>query len=270
MTAAAIRSVELPWGRMRVWEAGAGSPMLAIHGLGGSGRYWRRLADRIGDRYRVIAPDLAGFGASDKPSDPSYDIAFHLANLDAALEGSVGRVAVVGHSLGGVLGAFWAAERAERVSALALLAAPYPNGDGESAWMREGRPPKGARTYTRTLRILVSTLSFPIGVARGYPPSVALDYGRQRFLGRARTTWWALHDPAVTDRLDDVAGALASVPTLIANAPDDHTVEIAAQDRWARLLPAAERVVVPSGGHQFLLRGGDDPLVTWLDATLRP
>lgn len=264
-----VRSVELAWGRMRVWEAGAGTPMLAIHGLGGSGRYWRRLADRIGDRYRVIAPDLAGSGASDKPRDPSYDVAFHLANLDAALEGATGSLVVVGHSLGGVLGAFWAAERVGRVSALALLAAPYPNGGGENAWMREGTPPKGARTYMRTLRILVSTLSFPVGVARGYPPAVALDYGRQRFLGRARTTWWALHDPAVTIRLERAASALSGVPTLLANAPDDHTVEVAAQDRWARLLPAAERVVVSSGGHQFLLRGSDEPLVTWLDATLR-
>lgn len=253
---------------MRVWESGAGRPLLAIHGLGGSGRYWQRLADRIGDRFRVIAPDLAGFGASDKPSDPSYDLAFHLANLDAALEGIPGPVVVAGHSLGGVIGAFWAAEHAERVSALALLAAPYPNGDGENGWMREGRPPPGARLYLKTLRALVSTLSFPVGIARGYPPAVALDYGRQRFLGRARTTWWALHDPGVTTRLERAASALSEIPTLLANAADDRTVELGAQDRWARLLPAAERVVVRSGGHQFLLRGGDEPLVSWLGATL--
>ena len=115
----------------------------------------------------------------------------------------------------------------------------------------------------------MSTLSFPVGLARGYPPAVAVDYGRQRFLGRARTTWWALHDPGVTTRLERAASALAGVPTLLANAQDDRTVAIEAQDRWGRLLQAAERVVVPEGGHQFLLRGGDEPLVSWLDPTLR-
>lgn len=268
MTPLLGRSVSRPWGRLRVWEGGAGRSLLAIHGLGGSGRYWQRLTGRTGDRYRVTAPDLAGFGASDKPRDPNYDLAFHLANLDAAIEGATGPVVVLGHSLGGVLGAFWAAEHPEQVSALALLATPYPYGDGENAWMREGRPPPGARLYLKTLRALVSTLSFPVGIARGYPPAVALDYGRQRFLGRARTTWWALHDPGVTTRLERAASALSGVPTLLANALDDRTVELGAQERWARLLPAAERVVVPDGGHQFLLRGGDERLASWLDATL--
>jgi pimeloyl-ACP methyl ester carboxylesterase len=253
---------------MRVWEWGDGRPMLAIHGLGGSGRYWRKLAGRLGERFRVVAPDLAGFGASGKPRDPSYDIAFHVANLDAALAESPGPVVVLGHSLGGVLAAFWAAEHAERVSALALVATPYPSGDGEHAWMREGTPPSGARLYMRSLRVLVSALSLPVGVARGYPPAVALDYGRQRFLGRARTMWWALHDPGVRDRVERAGRALGAVPMLLANASDDGTVELEAQDRWAGLLPTAERLVVPSGGHQFLLRGGDEPIVAWLDATL--
>jgi pimeloyl-ACP methyl ester carboxylesterase len=254
---------------MRVWELGEGRPLLAIHGLGGSGRYWRRFAERAGERMRVVAPDLAGFGASDKPRDASYDVAFHLENLDAALETAQGPVAVLGHSLGGVLAAFWAAEHPERTSALALLATPFPLGDGENPWMREGTPPKGARTYLRALRVLVSTLSLPVGVARGYPPAVARDYGRQRFLGRARTTWWALHDPGLAARVGRVATALARVPTLLAYSRDDHTVEIAAQARWAGVLPAAERIVVPGGGHQFLLRGGEEPLLDWLDATLR-
>jgi pimeloyl-ACP methyl ester carboxylesterase len=80
------RDVRRPWGRMRVWEGGSGTPLLAVHGLGGSGRYFQRLASLVGDRFAVVAPDLAGFGASDKPGGESYDRAFHHANLDAALE----------------------------------------------------------------------------------------------------------------------------------------------------------------------------------------
>jgi pimeloyl-ACP methyl ester carboxylesterase len=262
------RTISRPWGDLRVWEAGAGIPLLAIHGLGGSGRYWRRLAERAGDRFRIVAPDLAGFGGSGKPRDQRYDLAFHLANLDATLEGVPGPVAVAGHSIGGTLAAFWAAERVERVGALAILAAPFPTGDGEYAWMREGTPPAGSRAVMRAFRVLVRLLSLPVGVARRYPPAVALDYGRQGFLGRARTTWWALHDPDVTPAIERAATALARVPVLLANAPDDRTVDLESQDRWASALPHAERVVVPDGGHQFLLRSVE-PLVAWLDATLR-
>jgi pimeloyl-ACP methyl ester carboxylesterase len=259
-----------PWGRMRVWEAGTGPPLLAVHGLGGSGRYWECPAGRLAERFRVVAPDLAGFGGSDKPRAASYDLDFHAANLDAALEGTPDRLVVVGHSIGGVVAAVWASERAERVSALALLATPFPTGDGEHAWMRDGTPPAGSRALMRAFRVLVPVLSVPVGVARRYPPGVALDYARQGFVARARTSWSSLHDPGVTGRLERAADALSSVPTLLAHAPDDRTVGIDAQARWAELLPNARRVVVPTGGHQFVLRDAGEPLVGWLDATLRP
>ena len=110
----------LDWGRVRVWEAGSGPTLLAIHGVGGSGRYFRGLAERLGDRYRIVAPDLGGFGASDKP-DVAYDRAFHLATLDAVA--GDGPVTLVGHSLGGTFAALWAASRHDRVAGLALVAA---------------------------------------------------------------------------------------------------------------------------------------------------
>jgi len=59
-----------------VWEAGEGPVILAVHGLGGSGRYWQGLADAAGDRFRIVAPDLGGFGTSDKPR-PRDDRALH-------------------------------------------------------------------------------------------------------------------------------------------------------------------------------------------------
>jgi pimeloyl-ACP methyl ester carboxylesterase len=241
--------------------------VLAIHGLGGSGRYWRRLGEGLDERARLLAPDLAGFGASDKPRDATYDVPFHLADLDAALEDVRGPVTVVGHSVGGVLAAFWAAEHADRVSSLALLAAPFPFGDGEYAWMREGSPPRGARLVMRGFRVLVPALSLPVGVARRYPPGVALDYGRQGFLGRTRTSWWSLHDPDVRNRLEAAGPSLAAAPVLLANAADDRTVRPEAQERWAEVFPHADRLVVPGGGHQFPLRTVE-PLTRWLDGTL--
>ena len=249
---------------MRVWRSeGAGPTVLAVHGLGGSGRYWQGLADR----FRVVAPDLAGFGGSDKPRSPSYDRSFHLANLDAALDAEE-PVAVVGHSIGGTLAALWAAERAERTRALVLAAAPFPTADGGHPWMREGRPPPGMRLAARGMRMLVPVMSLPVGLARGYPAPIALDYGRQRFHARARTMWSVLHDREVSVELEQARERLDGVPVLLAHADDDRTVRADAVERWASLLPNADRVDVPSGGHQFLLREGVGPIVRWLAATL--
>jgi pimeloyl-ACP methyl ester carboxylesterase len=254
---------------MRVWVGGHGVPLLAVHGLGGSGRYFQGVATRLEDRFAIVAPDLAGFGSSDKPADATYDRAFHLANLDAALEHVQGDVFVIGHSIGAVLAALWAAEHADRVRGLGLLAAPYPDGNGAYGWMRDGHPPSRHRAVARVMRVLVPVLSLPVGIARGYPAAVAFDYGRQRLLGRARTMWWALHDPGVVDELEHVGAALADVPVLLMHASDDRTVAAAAMDRWTTLLPHAERHRLSTGGHQFLVRAGADPLEAWLDATLR-
>lgn len=262
------RDVARPWGRMRVWHGGDGVPLLAVHGLGGSGRYFQGLASRLDERFAIVAPDLAGFGASSKPEDQTYDRAFHLANLDAALEHD-GDVVVLGHSIGGVIAALWAGAHAERVRAVALLSTPYPDGDGGWGWMREGRPPRKHVFASRVLGPLVPTLSLPIGVARGYPAAVAFDYGRQKLLSRARTMWWALHDPAVRGEVLAIGRTLVDVPVFLMHARDDRTVGVTAMDRWAQLLPHAERHPLESGGHQFLIRAGADELLEWLADTLR-
>lgn len=268
MTRLRGRDVPRPWGRMRVWEGGVGVPLLAVHGLGGSGRYFQGLTSRLEDRFAVVAPDLAGFGASSKPEDETYDRAFHLANLDAALEAQDGEVVVLGHSIGGVIAALWAAAHADRVRAVALISAPYPDGDGAWNWMRGGRSPRHA-IASKVFGLLVPALSLPVGIARGYPAAVAFDYGRQKLLGRARTMWWALHDPDVKEETVTIGEALDDIPVFLMHARDDRTVASGAMDRWGDLLPHAERHPVASGGHQFLIRVGGDDLVEWLDATLR-
>lgn len=255
---------------MRVWEHGEGPTLLAVHGVGGSGRYFRGLADRLGHRYRIVAPDLAGFGASDKP-DVAYDREFHLRNLDAAIaDAPAGPVTLVGHSLGGVFAAHWAVSRGrERVAALALAAAPFPWGDGQQTWMRDGVAPPSVsgrarvmKTLLPAFKILVPILALPIGVAQGFPAGVSLDYGRQRFAPRVRTLWWALHDPDSPRGLAPLRDLAA--PSLLAFARDDRSVSLTTLERWAGVLPNAERMLLDDGDHQFLLRDGLAPVVAWL------
>lgn len=67
--------------------------MLLLHGIGGSARYWRPLAE-VSSGYRATAPDLLGFGRSPRPDDSAYDVQEHLhALLPVVTPGSV----VLGH-----------------------------------------------------------------------------------------------------------------------------------------------------------------------------
>lgn len=260
--------LRLPWGRMRVWRGGEGPVLLAVHGLGGSGRYWEGLARRVGHRFEVVAPDLAGFGRSDKPA-AGYDRAFHVANLDEAVRRSAGTTPVVtiGHSLGAIFAALWAAAHPDEVTAIALAAAAFPSRDGPPDWAV--RPPRGMRVAATVARAAWPVVGVPIGVARGYPPGVVADFGRQHLHSRIRTMASTIWDPEASTDLEAVCGISPATPALLVNAGDDRTVPLGDQDRWAALLPHAERRTLDEGGHQFLLRTDFEILAGWLLALPR-
>jgi pimeloyl-ACP methyl ester carboxylesterase len=110
--------------RLRVAESGSGQPVLLIHGLFVDHSSWDLVMPELAEHFRVVAPDLPGFGASEKP--PSSRFAYGIdafteaiADLFAGLE--LGRAALVGHGLGGAIALTLAARHPELVSRLALV-----------------------------------------------------------------------------------------------------------------------------------------------------
>ncbi|MBA4085681.1 alpha/beta fold hydrolase [Janibacter terrae] len=108
-------------------DVGAGDPVLLIHGSGpgvSAWANWRGVLPVLGERYRVIAPDILGFGYTERPDGVTYDLATwteHLVGLLDAL--GLERVAVVGNSFGGALALNVAVHHPERVSKLVLMGA---------------------------------------------------------------------------------------------------------------------------------------------------
>ncbi|MER5933756.1 alpha/beta hydrolase [Streptomyces sp. NPDC002054] len=99
---------------------GAGRPLLALHGGLSEGLLYADLAARLGDGWRVIAPDQRGHGESDRAT--AYDRAGYLADLVALLEYlGFSPLPVIGHSLGGLNAFHLAAERPDLVSALVVI-----------------------------------------------------------------------------------------------------------------------------------------------------
>lgn len=100
-----------------------GRTVLLLHGKNFSGAYWEQTIRALHDRgYRVIAPDQVGFGKSSKPS--SFQFSFPaLAHYTRDLLDELGvkEVALVGHSMGGMLAARFALMYPERVERLALV-----------------------------------------------------------------------------------------------------------------------------------------------------
>ena len=108
-------------GRLSLYHTygGKGAPVLLIHGLGSSGYIeWRFTMPGLARSHRVFAPDLPGFGRSQKPR-ARYGIRYFARVLDRYLEGRrLASAAVVGTSLGGRIALELALEYPERVRKL--------------------------------------------------------------------------------------------------------------------------------------------------------
>lgn len=105
---------------MHAWGPAGGRPVLVLHGVTNTGARFRRLAQEELGAMRVLAPDLRGHGRS--TWDPPWCVTRHVADVTETLDAcGAERVAVVGHSFGGLLGMALAASDPGRVEALALV-----------------------------------------------------------------------------------------------------------------------------------------------------
>src|SRR5262245_24661404 len=110
--------------RLRVTEEGAGPSVLMLHDLYMDHSTWDAFGAELGDGFHRVAPDLPGFGESEKPpaSRFAYDvdgITDAVLDLYAAL--GLGPAAVVGNGLGGAVAITLAARHPELVSRLVLV-----------------------------------------------------------------------------------------------------------------------------------------------------
>ena len=100
-----------------------GRTVLLLHGKNFSAAYWEpTIRAFLSQGFRVVAPDQIGFGKSSKPA--AYQFTFHALarNTRALLEAiKIGRVSVIGHSMGGMLASRFALMYPETIENLVLL-----------------------------------------------------------------------------------------------------------------------------------------------------
>jgi pimeloyl-ACP methyl ester carboxylesterase len=219
-------------------EAGQGSPVVLVHGSGpGVSAYanWRLTMPDLATEHRVLAPDMAGFGFSDKPG--SYGMARWVDQLDGFFTAlGIERASLVGNSFGGGLAISFATRFPERVDKLVLMGSvgvDFPITDGlDRVWGYEPsienmRSILDLFAYDRTLvndelAQLRHRASIEPGVQEAF--SAMFPAPRQRWV-----------DDMATDE-----AAIAALPhdTLIIHGRDDRIIPM---DNAVRLLHLIER-----------------------------
>lgn len=256
------RDVEVDGIRVFTVEAGAGDPVILLHGLGATNSSMLPTMDALARDYRVIAPDLPGFGGSDKPIRP-----LHAAWFARWLTGfmdvmGIERAHLVGNSMGGRVAVDAGLRFPDRVDRIVLFA-PSPAFLRERPYLwlvRILRPemallPMPGIPRHRVERGIRSMFHKPDRLPDGWVDSAADEFlriyaqrrGRRAFFSAARQIY--LEDPhdgrgEFWERLPQL-----SRPTLFIWGENDPLVPVGFAPHVEESLPSAESVVLEDCGH---------------------
>lgn len=233
-------------------RAGAGMPVVLLHGVPGSSVVWREVAERLPHSFDVIAPDLLGFGGSDRPSRLED---LHAEGQARALDGLLSDLGVtgallVGHDFGGPVAVALSDRRPDAVGAVALMSTnifadtPIPFPLSTTVWPLVGG-------LARRLLFSRRSLTMMLRQASG-EDAPALD--PIRYLGdaaqcRAIGTLFGgslLHLAELYGPLEAQLGRL-TVPTFVGWGDRDPFFPLAQGQRTARLARTELRVYAKAG-----------------------
>jgi 2-hydroxymuconate-semialdehyde hydrolase len=231
-------------------EVGAGPPVVLLHGSGAgvSGlENWRRTIPALVGQFRVIVPDLVGFGSTRPPSGYRYGVAQWTEQIVALMDAlRIGRASIVGNSMGGRIAQRLAVLHPDRVARLVLISAASPR-PFKSAALDQTRAYKPSRERMRAMLkgCLVhdpAVITNELVDAR-YLTSIAPGVQEQfeaMFSGGSLVT---------DDAVSFASLAMVQHATLIVHGREDRVVP--ADHGWdlAQTIPNAELHLLPKCGH---------------------
>jgi pimeloyl-ACP methyl ester carboxylesterase len=110
------------------FEAGSGEPVLMLHGSGpgvSALANWQHNIPTLAQRFHVLAPDIVGFGATERPDGIVYSLRTWSDHVWAFLDAhAIQRTAIVGNSLGGRIALQMATDRPDRITKMVLMGTP--------------------------------------------------------------------------------------------------------------------------------------------------
>lgn len=126
---------------LSVQEAGAGAPLVLLHGYPQNGLCWWRVAPALAARFRVIVPDLRGYGQSDAPADDAAHTVYSKRAMALDIIGlmdvlGIGRAMILGHDRGARVTYRLALDHPGRVSRIGIIEIA-PTADYWAAWNAE-------------------------------------------------------------------------------------------------------------------------------------
>lgn len=242
---------ELEFGRIQYVDVGSGPVILLVHGLGASSFCWRMLIPLLKKKFRVVAPDLIGFGLSDKPLHLDYGLDAQTMRLETFVDHlKLTDINIVGSSMGGLLGlwlALKAPEKVRRVVALSPALNPklFPFNPAPLNLLSEWSAQRLNEIWIRRIlsRVLVKHLDLlPDEVEAYLKPYQRQPDAIRSFIMSLNT----VRDKRIPSQLKSL-----KVPVLILHGEVDRVIPLRVSRGALKHLPKADLKVLKQAGHHL-------------------
>ena len=251
------RFIEVDGARVHYQEAGdkGARTLMLIHGFGASNVVWANVILPLADAgFHVVAPDLIGFGFSEKPHDAEYTIEWQSRNVIRFMdELQIERATLVGSSYGGAVADFCALDFPDRVERLVLVDAVTNNEPKKQFLARLGASPVIGELATP---LILSSRWIIKRRARKFYARQQLPYDDSRFESRYRImrTASAQRAALLTLRRWDAARVESEAhkieqPTLLVWGEDDIDIPLENARKLHRMIPNSRLIVFRNCGH---------------------
>jgi pimeloyl-ACP methyl ester carboxylesterase len=236
-------------------------PLLFLHGITGSRRYWLRRVRHLAGEYRLILPDLLGFGRSPKPHI-QYEMVVFRDSVRRLIEeiGLAGRpLAIVAHSLGGLIALEYAARYVGEVRCMTILSLPrFRDPETAHALFWRGSPHYrrllNEHSLTETLaQMRRSGLELTLRYLFRFPWSVLVD--SHKFTFRSLTS--TLECCLLNYQVDSVLPSVPPIPTLLIHGAQDSVAPAGLIADLPERYPQFRMETIPGTGHHVFLTHTD-------------
>lgn len=247
-----LKRAAVPGFVMPYLDGGRGAPLVLVHGFGGDKDNFTRVARFLTPHYRVVIPDLPGFGEATRDAQASYTIAEQVERLRAFLDQvAPGAVHLGGNSMGGFIAAQFAATYPERVASLWLLD-PAGTAAAQSSAVLEryrdtGDMPLLLRQVSDVRRLIASTTHhepfLPYCVRTALGQRGVADHALHSHIMRQLTT-----APLLEQQFRDLAP-----PALIVWGQQDRILHPSGAAALEALFRRSRTILMPGVGHLPML-----------------
>jgi len=241
-------------------EAGSGPPLIMLHGSGpgvSGTANWQYNIPVLAEKFRVLAPDIVGFGATERPTDIVYSLRSWTDHVWAFLDAlGIQEVALVGNSLGGRIALQMATDHPERITRMVLMGAP-----GVGMTLTEGLA--ALRAYEPSHEAMRDMLRnyFAVDPSLITDELVAIRYEASIADGAFEAYRAMFFDPkhkgSELGITEDEVRAIAT-PTLLVHGREDKVVPLSVSVTMLGLLPNADLHVFSHCGHWTQIERADE------------